>query len=57
MLTAEFPYDAVAGLGETWKWSATTNVQGDDVDITGAIKWGDAILAPVQVRRLRGHTL
>jgi hypothetical protein len=32
MLTAEFPYDAVVGLGETWKWSATTNVQGDDVD-------------------------
>jgi hypothetical protein len=32
VLTAEFPYDAVAGLGETWKWSATTNVQGDDVD-------------------------
>jgi hypothetical protein len=32
MLAAEFPYDAVAGLGETWKWSATTNVQGDDVD-------------------------
>jgi hypothetical protein len=31
-LTTEFPYDAVAELGDTWKWSATTNVQGDDVD-------------------------
>jgi transcriptional regulator with XRE-family HTH domain len=25
--------------------------------ITGAIKWGDAIFASVQVRRLDGHTL
>lgn len=32
VLTAAFPYDAVAELGATWKWSATTNVQGDDVD-------------------------
>lgn len=31
-LIAEFPYDAVAELGETWSWSATTNVQGDDAD-------------------------
>jgi hypothetical protein len=32
VLTADFPYDAVAELGKTWRWSATTNVQGDDVD-------------------------
>jgi hypothetical protein len=25
-------------------------------DITGTINWGDAILASLQVRRLRGHT-
>jgi hypothetical protein len=25
--------------------------------ITGAIKWGDAVFALAQVRRLRGHTL
>jgi hypothetical protein len=32
VLTTDFPYDAMAELGKTWKWSATTNVQGDDVD-------------------------
>jgi hypothetical protein len=32
VLTTAFPYAAVAELGRTWKWSATTNVQGDDVD-------------------------
>jgi hypothetical protein len=32
VLTTDFPYGALAELGKTWKWSATTNVQGDDVD-------------------------
>ena len=32
VLTTDFPYDALAELGKTWKWSATTNVEGDDVD-------------------------
>jgi hypothetical protein len=32
VLSTDFPYAAVAELGKTWKWSATTNVQGDDVD-------------------------
>jgi hypothetical protein len=32
VLTAQFPFDAVAEFGETWRWSATTNVDGDDVD-------------------------
>jgi hypothetical protein len=32
VLMVAFPYDAVAELGKTWKWSATTNVEGNDVD-------------------------
>lgn len=32
LLTAAFPYDAVTVLGETWKWSGNTNVEGRDVD-------------------------
>jgi hypothetical protein len=32
LLTATFPYEAVAALGETWRWSGNTNVEGRDVD-------------------------
>jgi hypothetical protein len=32
VLIADFPYQAVARLGQSWRWSATMNVQGDDVD-------------------------
>jgi len=31
-VSATFPGDAVEGLGETWGWTATTNVDGADVD-------------------------
>jgi hypothetical protein len=32
LLTAAFPYDAIAALGETWEWSGSTTVEGRDVD-------------------------
>jgi hypothetical protein len=32
VLTALFPYDAIEDLGQRWRWSAGTNVEGDDVD-------------------------
>ena len=32
VVTVAFPWDAVSDLGAVWNWSATTTVEGEDVD-------------------------
>jgi hypothetical protein len=48
VLTARFPFGTVAELGKSWKWSATTNAGGDDVD--DCPDEGDDALNPRTVR-------
>jgi predicted AAA+ superfamily ATPase len=45
-------------LPDTWKPIVDSDIEGPGSTpvITGAIKWGDANFAFVQLRRLRGHT-
>jgi hypothetical protein len=37
VLTTDFPYDALAELGKTWKWSATTTSKATTLTTAGRV--------------------
>ena len=46
IVNVTFPRSAIEGLGDTWRWGATTSVDGTDVD--GCPEPGDDVLNPAR---------